>query len=362
MQINNAGFLNPIVQDIDLTQLKVGQQLEVEILSTDADQEGIISLGGKPMRAKIEAQVQTGDRFWAAIKEAGANGIVLSRDINASSLNSLSKEQIITLIDRGVGFDPRIAEVLTSFVTSETTPALFSMLNSNNPQIRSLMSVLLSALPDWSKLNSQNYTQIIKYFSALGLENEKSVYDAFFSNKKDIDFNPQSVKANILKITQDQSDKLSKEERAAIGDILKEITGQQLWAQSGTRKNAYSLLHLLLQDQGEYFNCKIALESSRKGKRMDPEHCHIALQVDTPNLGKVGADIMLYENKVNVCLLHEDIEVLRPVIQELRQDSNANIQMTRLQIEKITLKSFQELPYFQKFLSGKQQSGVDVKG
>ncbi|NLI93640.1 MAG: hypothetical protein GX434_16045 [Peptococcaceae bacterium] len=365
MQINNTSFINQIITESDLSRLKIGQRLQVEILSNEGNQdEAIISLNGKLVKAKLEAQAQTGDRFWAAVKESGENGLILSREnVSNAALNGLSKEQIVLIMDRGTGFDPGVAKVLANFTDIKSNSTILQpLLKSKNPQIRNLVSLLSDILPDWSKLDGKNYTQLLKYFSALGLDDEKDLYARFSSKNTDLDSNLQSVKANILKIIQDQDNKLSKEEKSSLEAILDEITGQQLWIQSGIKKNAYSLLHLILQDQGRFYNCEIAVESARKGKRMDPEHSHIALQVETPNLGKVGADIMIYENKMQLCILHDEIDVLKPVIQEVQQDVFNNLNALGLQIERVSIKSFKDFPYFQEFLSGKHQSEVDIKG
>jgi hypothetical protein len=146
MQINNSTLLNRLLTEVDLTRLQVGQRLEVEILSNDPNQEGMISLGGKILKAKLEAQVQTGERFWAAVKELGDKEIVLSRELfNNPKLESLTREQIITLVNRGFGFDTEISETLAQFGNSKTAGLVHSLLSSSNPQLKDLLKMFLSA-------------------------------------------------------------------------------------------------------------------------------------------------------------------------------------------------------------------------
>jgi len=362
MQVNRPGLLNQILPQADLARMQVGQRLQVEILSMDANQEGIIDLGGKLVRAKLDTQVQTGERFWAAVKEANENGIVLSRQsLQNPKLDNLNKEQIITLVNRGFGFDPEISETLAKFMEGKGMTAFLSLLTSNHPQIRNLVALWLSALPNWSKLSGKNSETLLKYFSILGLDDENKMWNSFQTENQTLDLSA-SVKRNILSILQDQTDTLSKEEESALEKIRDSITGQQLWIQTGTKKNAYCLLHLVLQDQGMFYNCEIAMESARKGQRIDEEHSHIALQVETQNLGKIGADIMIYEHRINLCILHEDAEALRPMIQEMEQHAKGQFDRFGLTMERITIKAFDESPYFNEFITGKQQSGVDIQG
>ncbi len=363
MQINNLHFLNR-VSETDLARLQVGQRLPVEVISNEANQEGVIALGGKIMKAKIEAQVQTGERFWAAVKEANENGIVLSRDIlNNSKIDGLSKDQIIVLVNRGLNFDPQISETLTKFAKNKVTTGFASLASSNNSEIRNLLSALLQILPHWSKLNGANYLPLIDYFSSLGLENERMIYDKYrLTSNEGEPSESDNVKLNILKILEEQAHTLSKEEKSSLHQLLDEITGQQLWIQSGVRKNAYCLLHLPLQENGELFPCHIAMESSRKGAKMDATHSRIALQVETPHLGLVGADLMLFEDNMNVCFLNDDVEYMVALVEELYEEVFANFKLMGLTVERFSVRSFKEVPFFSDFLTGKHMGGVDIEG
>jgi len=364
MQINNSTLLNRLLTEVDLTRLQVGQRLEVEILSNDPNQEGMISLGGKILKAKLEAQVQTGERFWAAVKELGDKEIVLSRELfNNPKLESLTREQIITLVNRGFGFDTEISETLAQFGNSKTAGLVHSLLSSSNPQLKDLLKMFLKALPTWSTLKGTNYVPLQQYFAVLGLENEKLIHDSFRQKNEQAAFEQTNIKINLLKILDDdQADSLSKEERTWLNKLLEDITGQQLWIQSGIKKNAYLLLHFPLQDNGQLYQCKVAVESSRKGRRIDMEHSRIALQVETPNLGIVGADIMIYEDNLNVCLLHDEIDILRPLIEEVYDDTAASFRDLGLQLGRVSLKSLKDDPGFLHFISGRQRSGVDIRG
>jgi hypothetical protein len=363
MQINNLHFLNRI-SEADLARLRVGQHLEVEVISHEANQDGVIALGGKIMRAKIEAQVQTGERFWAAVKEANEDGIVLSRDfLNNAKLDGLSKEQVIVLVNRGFNFDPLLSETLTKFAKNKETSWFRSLASSENADIRNLLSSLIKIFPHWSKLNQANYSPLIDYFSHLGLENERMIYDKYRLSPNEGELSESdNVKLNLLKLLEEQAHTLSKEDKSSLHQLLDEITGQQLWIQSGVRKNAYCLLHLPLYENGELFPCHIAMESARKGTKMDATHSRIALQVETPHLGLVGADLMLFDDKMNVCFLHDDVEYMGALIEELYEEAFANFHLMGLTIERFSVRSFAQVPSFFEFLTGKHMGGVDIEG
>lgn len=171
---------------------------------------------------------------------------------------------------------------------------------------------------------------------------------------------PQSIKTMLLKMLAENS--VLKENKAALQGLLEEITGQQLWIQTGARDNAYALIHLPLQDNGVTYNCSIAVESSRKGEKSDIDHCHIALQVETENLGKIGADLRLYEKKLNICVLSSEIESLDILIHDLYDSTKKNLSDLGFLLDNISLKTFEEYPQFANFIGGKYLSGVDVKG
>ena len=90
MQIGNINLSGQLNQEIDLTRLKIGQRLPIAVIALGDNQEGLISLGGKLIKAKLEAQVQTGERFWAAVKENDEKGIVLSKENFITGKNSVS--------------------------------------------------------------------------------------------------------------------------------------------------------------------------------------------------------------------------------------------------------------------------------
>lgn len=362
MQVNSPGIVGQILPQTDLMRLQVGQLHQVEILSIDANREGTIDLGGKLMRAKLDMQVQAGERFWVEVKEASENGIVLSKqNLQHADLKNLTKDQLLTLVDRGFGFDGEILGNLVKFSEGRGLDIFLSLIASNNPSIRSLMALWLKAIPQWSKLSGQNAEVLVKYFSVLGLDDENKLWRRFQSQNWEEE-SKDSVKRELAVILQEQANSLSKKDKAALEKMQEEITGQQLWIQSGAKKNAYSLMHLVLQNDGIMYQCDIAIESARQGDRMDKERSHIALQAETPNLGLVGADIIIFDGKINLCLLHEDAEELAQMVEKLKTSTKDYFAFLGFSLERIAVKSFRDYPYFKEFLKGKPKGGVDIQG
>lgn len=355
---NMPGLLGPV----ELNQLQVGQRVPVEIIRTDGAQEGLISLGGTLIKAKLEAQVQQGDRFWAAVRETGENGLILARENLSSNSSGLSPKQVLLLLNRGLGFDPEIASFLEHFTGSINT-GLASLLASRNPYLSKLIHFLWEHMPEWSGLSAKNYSPLGKYYIHLGLEHERLIYELLKNpNREEKIAEGQTVKEQVLVLLKESTGILSRRDRDCLENLLAEIVGQQLWIQKGVRNNVYFLMYFPLKDQDNLYNCRIAVESSRKGSKMDMDHCHIALQVDTENLGTVGADIRLYENKIYLCILHNDIEVLAPLIDIAKNNVREAFAELGLMLQDIALKKFADFPQHEKFISGDYVGGVDIKG
>lgn len=362
MNIINSINIPGIIGPVELAQLQVGQRLPVEIIRTDGAQEGLISLGGTLIKAKLEAQVQKGDRFWAAVREAGENGLILARESLSGNSASLSSRQVLILLNRGLGFDLEIAMFLESF-TGSINAGLASVLSNKNPYLNKLIQSLWEHIPEWSELSARNYSLIGKYYSHLGLEYERLIYELAKSQyQKEKITEGQTAKEQVLVLLKEGTGSLSRRDRDCLENFLAEIAGQQLWIQKGVRNNIYFLMHIPLKDQAYLSNCRIAVESSRKGSKMDMNHCHFALQVDTENLGTVGADVRLYENKVYLCILNNDTELVASLI-DIAQDGVKNtFAEMGLILQDIAVKKFTDFPQYEKFISGDYVGGVDLKG
>lgn len=362
MYVNNVNLTGKVLSDFDLSRLQIGQRLQVEVISKGQNQEGLISVGGKLIKAKLEVQVEPGERFWAAVKEADKNGIVLSREfLNNARLSNLSTEQLIILVSRGFAIDAEISAYLSEFTANDKSYIL-ALLESENPLLRNLAAKLLANIPNWSTLKGTDISDLIKYYENLGLEYERALYENYKNGQNDQKQDNLSLKALLLNILYNNDALQEKRDKNILTKLLEQITGQQLWLQSGAGKNAYCLMQIPIQDNGEIHYCKIAIESSRKGRKVDKEHCHLALQVDTPNAGLIGADLLIYENSIDISLLSDNTDVINPLIQEIYPDAEKGFELVGYRIQKLAVKSFEEYPNFSRFLTGSNLTGVDIKG
>lgn len=363
MQINNINLPNNVFSVADLSRLKVGQVIKVEIISLDPNKEGQISLGGKVISAKLEAEVKTGERFLAVVKEADENGVVLKREnLYNPKINNLSTEQVITLINRGYALDPEISDFIVKFLNNNVPSSLLALMGSMNPQLIDLVSLIWRYIPQWSKISGSNFDSLIKYINFLGLDHERSILESFKYKKNEQKPEKISLKLLLLSLISDSKGSLGEEDKAVLNKILDEITGQQLWIQTGNKKSAYCLMHFPLQHNEGIYDCKLAVESSRKGRKMDLEHSHLALQVETQNIGIVGADLVIYENSINICFLNDYIHDLNSIIQKLSEETAKGFELLGYKLQQVSLKTFEEYPQFASFIAGKIISGVDLKG
>ncbi|MCL1851753.1 MAG: hypothetical protein FWF88_01795 [Peptococcaceae bacterium] len=170
-----------------------------------------------------------------------------------------------------------------------------------------------------------------------------------------------TVKAKLMKLLETSGRHLSQGEQGLAKALLDDITAQQLWLQSGLRKNAFMLMNVPLQDQEGLNQARIAVESARKGAKMDSQHCRIAVQVDTFHLGTVGADVWLYENHIHLCLLSDDPAELTEVIQPELVSAQEQFQALGMFLASVTTKNFADMPRFKNFLAGEQLE-VNIEG
>lgn len=361
MQISNINLPSKMLPDINLTSLQIGQRVLVEVKSIGHNQEGLIFLNGKPLSAKLEAQFQTGERFWATVKEANQNGIVLIREnLNNWKINNLSKEQVFTLITRGLSLEPEISDYLAKFINNNS--CLLSFITCKNPLLSKLISKLWRNILKWSQISSLRIDSIEKYYKILGLNYERMIYESYKQKQGIPKSTLMSVKSLLLEIISNYRNSLLGEDKAIIKQMLEEITGQQLWIQTGAENNAYCLMRFPLQDSGIIYNCILAIESSRKGEKIDINHCHLALKVETENIGTVGADLIIHEDTINVCILNDNVSNLAPIIEELYNNLEESFTLLGLILQKFSLKKFEDYPQFSEFIRGKHMSGVDIKG
>ncbi|AHF11364.1 hypothetical protein [Dehalobacter restrictus] len=348
--------------------------------------------------APPEILYQAADKLWTILREGKNQGNLLSKtafgtapqetNAGAGQVSSqaarqalrLTPEQITTILNRGINLTPEISVILAKYLNQQNSSVLKTMLSDQNSANQSsinqsstsqspvdqksplstLADLLWKIIPKWEDTSGEQFENILHYFKSLGLEHENQLLFKLKNNAGQEAEQTENVKTMLLNALAEDS---ASPEKSALKGFLDEITGQQIWIQTGNKENAaYFLMHIPLQNNNEIYNCLLAVESSRKGHKMDIEHCHLALQVETEHLDQLGADLTLYDNKLHICLLNDHREELNPLIEDIYDQIKQGFADIGLSLEKISLKTYDEFPQFAHFLAGKNFSGVDIKG
>ncbi|UWG95624.1 hypothetical protein LPY66_11925 [Dehalobacter sp. DCM] len=459
MIVNNIQSVNKIMPVKDFFQAMSGQLFQVEIISKEENNEGMITLGKNQFLAQLEPQFQKGDKFLVLVKEVTEEGIILSRvhpeniptqpgerlteghvshmlskgfglseedslflakylcgkyqdegpvefkrqqpeiqlqpgkqawtlqkgipvenpeqnlfnryslfnqkhDIATEQSLRLTAGQLNTILNRGIPINQETTTLLAKYVNDYHGSELKTILTNTTAEIKPLISFLLKAIPEWSTLNGKQFEAILTYLKKLGLEHESQLVYQMKAADSHQGSEPKemspSVKSMLLSLLTDGS--LGGDNAKAAANLLDNITGQQLWIQSGQNDAAYFLLQLPLRDNDSVRYCHVAVESSRKGLKADASHCHIALQVETENLNVIGADINLYNSHLSICLISDGEVDLASLIDGFSENIKQNFSDIGLSIDKIICKTYEECPQFTSFISGQNRVGVDIRG
>ncbi|MFZ3373009.1 MAG: hypothetical protein WA131_08325, partial [Desulfitobacteriaceae bacterium] len=312
MQVNGfnpSGLLN---QNLS-RKLELGQRLFVEVISKKPSGEGIILLEGQEIPALMEISAEAGDKLWVKIRESNEQGLLLVRELQPDSLKTSSssgEKPQTSLLERGLLANATIVKVLDNFnnpkqefVLLLQNLSLESFSGLTNQQ-REMIAQVLQAIPQWANVSGENgVATILQLLKAFGIDYEarlKQILKTKGENQaKGFQELLSTLKPLILQILQDPKSLLSTLHLKDFEGILDHLTGQQLWLRTGDQENAFVLLHFPFQDNGSTLLAKVAIESTRKGNKMAIDHCHLALQLETPVLGEVGVDLWFFEDNLS---------------------------------------------------------------
>ena len=360
MQVHNNVSPIRLLQSQGLPVLKLGQHVKVEIIAKSPSGQGVISLAGKNVPAQLEAHVRPGEIFWASVREINQNSIVLKKEsIPSTAIHNLSPQETMLLVNRGLSLEPRFVQLLNGFLSAENSSLLSLLAGTNLPFSEYIRKLLRTAVPSWQTIKENN--SILNYFRILGTDNENLIMKMLKSGQNSAN-NFTNIKLELLRIIAEYGNLLSGENKLLLNQFLNEITAQQLWYQTGVHENAYTILHFPLEDNEQYYLVKLAIESLRKGRKIDLQHCRISLQLETPNLGVIGADLLFYDKVLSLSLLSNNPEELEPLLEIMQSEVKECFSQLGIKLESISLKKIEEHPQFEAFLNGQQLGGVDVKG
>jgi len=228
------------------------------------------------------------------------------------------------------------------------------------------MIKLQSTIPEWSGLSEENGAEkIVECLRKLGLNYEQRIMQLmkFDSAAKEAEINSlkETVKFALLETAQNKEGKELGSD-SPLAQLLQKITGQQLWLKTGALDNAFILLQLPLLNQGQPMPVHMAIESARKGTKMDDQHCRIALQIETELLGDVGIDAFFNQDSVTLRVLTRDHQLLPLLIEEVLPETKAKFARLGFNLANVETGDLDQNREFHSFLQGIRRSGVDVKG
>lgn len=351
---------------IDLNQWHPGERVLVEVLSKGTEGEGVIRLQGQELLAQLETSAQTGETFWAKVGDVNEENVLLIRDpqMAASEPLNVTSQQVQLLSERGLPLHEDFVVLLNAFFSGK---AEMTDLLAKAGQTSSLTQMINKniVLPEWGAFVENNSAeQLLGLLRTLGLNYEQRLFQLLKldpseqeTEKKKI---KETLKYKLLQMLEDQEGRANSEENL-LQPLLREITGQQLWMRTGIQENAYALLHLPLMLEGQPVLIKIALEGGRRGVRIDEQHCRVAFQVETPQLGEIGVDAFFNQETLTLHILTHMPQVLASRIEEVIPDTKEQFAKLGFRLINVDIGDLTQNIEFQNFLQGVHRSGVDVQ-
>lgn len=348
------------------SQLRPGQHLSVQVLRMGENGEGTILLEGEETPALLETVAKTGDRFGVTVREVADGTLLLVRDPTQAGAAATRSEHLPVTTERGVSGSGslELEQVLRNFAVS-SRPELLVLVQADNVrpvQPAGLLTTVAGLIPEWSELTSADLPeQLVRFFKGLGLDYEHrlkliSRLDDRFKDAEVTDLK-NTLKAQILSLLSGAKDAGANPE--FLTKLLRELTAQQLWYQTGVGETAYMLWQFMVGEQDRYYNVRAAVEGSRKGKKIDRLHCHVAVGLETPTLGEIGVDAWFNQDAVKLKVLSHDPEMLEPILDEVLPVTRAQLQKLGLNLGSVESSNLDD--NFQRFLHGEKLPGVDIR-
>ncbi|KJR45971.1 hypothetical protein UF75_3636 [Desulfosporosinus sp. I2] len=334
---------------------QIGQKIIVEMLSQADDGKASILANGKSVQAFLDFEAKPGDKFQAVVKNFLNNTLVLSRDTEVQKPveSVLSNTLNTVLANRGLPNNELFVYLLNDAQTA-SYPEILK--NSDLPE--ELLQKFYDLIPSLKGLSKQETAgQLKSFLKLLGLNYEHRLFDSLIKgqggNFEELAQLKDTLKAQLLSLTNTHPSS------SVINQLLDKITGQQLWHDTGVDGNGYMLAEIPIRHDQEVKSIKLAIQGSRKNGKLDPQHCRIALQTETPNLGPIGIDAFFSMNQLSLSLLTKNPDTLSVLIDGLMPEVKRNFQMIGVNLTSIHLKPLDNSE-FHTLLKGEAKNGVDV--
>ncbi|EHQ90220.1 hypothetical protein [Desulfosporosinus youngiae] len=367
MEVGGISAPGSVNQNLQLNKFKLGERLLIEIIHKTSEGEGTIRTRGQTMLALIETSTKAGEKFWARVASLNEGGLLLVREPLPGKPGEVSApQQFQALTERGLPNNPEIIALLKSFPAAKMG-VLSSLLGSMPGSLLTdeLLKNLRKAIPQWNSLAEENgVDKLLASLKKLGLNYEQRLQQMLKLDHpaKEIEKNSlkDTFKGRLLEAIQRQEDQGFSDSDSPLAGLLQKITGQQLWFKTGAMDNAYMLLHFLLFDQERFVPVQIAIESARKGLKMDEEHCRIAVLVETEELGELGIDAFFTEDSLSCRVLSHDLSDLPQLLDMVIPETRKRFAQMGFTLGNVEVGELEQNLEFQKFLLGSRRSGVDI--
>ncbi|WP_407314200.1 hypothetical protein [Desulfosporosinus sp. SB140] len=345
----------PIVAMPGKDTFQIGQKIIIEMLSQVEDGKASILVNGKSVQAFLDIEAKPGDKFQAVVKNFVNNTLVLSRDTEVQKpVESVLSNALNTVL---ANRDLPNNELFVYLLNDAQTASYPEILN-NSDLPEELLQKFNDLIPSLKGLSNQEAAgQLKSFLKQLGINYEHRLFDILIKGQggdsEELAQLKDTLKAQLLSLTDTHPSS------SVINQFLDKITGQQLWHDTGVDGNGYMLAEIpIRQDQGVK-SIKLAIQGSRKNGKIDPKHCRIALQTETPNLGPIGIDAFFSMNQLSLSLLTKNPDALSILLDGLMAEVKGNFQMLGVNLTSIHVKPLDNLE-FHTLLKGEAKNGVDV--
>lgn len=364
-----GGIVAPATMNkIGLNQWLPGERLLVEVIRKIGEGEGTIRVKGQDIFAILETSTEIGDKFWVKVGDIKEGNLLLIREPLLAKQGDIPvvQHQFQQVTERGLPNNLDIVTLLKTFLTANT-----GLLDSVMRNLQGLINedILLNfkkSIPKWEEISEENGAEeLVECLRKLGLNYEQRIQLMLKLNPQTKEAEKSSLKETLkyalLQALQSHEGQNLDDPEGALALMLQKITGQQLWFKTGAMDNAYMLLHLPLYHRDHILPAQIAIESARKGPKMDENHCRVAMQIETQFLGEIGIDAFFNQDALSFRVLTRDLQFFPQFVEEVMPETRERFAKLGFNIVKVETGNLDENLEFQNFLRGSRRSGVDIQ-
>lgn len=351
-----------------LKQWDLGERLLVEVVQKTSEGVGTIRVKGVDVSALLESSTKVGEQFWVKVGNLSEGSLMLIREplVEKQGEVPLVSPQFKQVTERGLPINQDIIALLKSFPTEKPGMLAALLTNLQGTPFDGLITNLRKSSPKWEGLSEENGAEVLlECLRKLGLDYEQRIQQLIKLDPlaKEIEKNSlkETFKFALLEALQNQEGLNYHDSQETLTKLLQKLTGQQLWFKTGALDNAYLLLHLPIFNQEELVPVQIAIESPRKGGKMDEQHCRVGLQMETQQLGQVGIDAFFYGDSMTMRVLTGDPQSLLHLLEAVKPEATNQFAKLGINLTNIETGDLNQNPEFRNFLQGSRRSGVDIQ-